>query len=454
MPSMLRYRHLLTLAALSLLVTLSAMRSRSVLAEEGSKGSGKLLEDAELRKSPSDEAPVLGPLDAGREVEVLMVVGPWVRVRAEGVEEDGWLPRKVVQFEARVQDPDMMIVEAGEVSSAKGPSKGPPAGGGQEGTVEATDEEVCEGERCEEEIRRRQAEKAAAEESGEEAPSRSAPVQRVRVAVYTLKAQEGIEPRVADLVTDSLVAEVRKLQRVSTIGMSEIQDMLSHAERKRMLGCEADACLIEIGGALGVDLLVTGSLGVLGESHLINLRLIDVVEMKVHGRVNRRLKGGDGEEFLEAVGPAVEAMFPGYPLRPGFKRGVAPEMARKLNPPPLSPVFFWATTGVAAVVAAVGVGFGLASQSAQDDWTALGKRATEPGETMSADEFARIEDRLDSRTKWANTCFITAGALILVMGAEALFTDWYGDRELQARPVTAHLSPSGDGLTGGLALCW
>ncbi len=276
------------------------------------------------------------------------------------------------------------------------------------------------------------------------------PNRPLRVAVYTLKSKgEAIPQRTADLVTDSLVAEVRKLQRVSTVGMSEIKDMLSHAEAQRMLGCEADECLAEIGGALGVDLIVTGSLGQLGGSHLFNLRLIDVRRMEVSGRVNRRLKGGDGEEFLEAVGDAVEELFPGRKLREGFVRGARPEMARRLSPPPLDPVWFWATAGTAAVLAAGGLGFGLATHAAQNDWDELAERSREPDSEVSADELARVQDRLEARARWANG--LLAGAALVAVGAgvEALYTDWWGYRRAaqSARPV-AWRSERGEVLLG------
>ena len=56
-----------------------------------------------------------------------------------------------------------------------------------------------------------------------------------RIAVYQLEGR-GVSERVAAIVTDSLVVELRKLERLSGIGMDEIADMLTHEENKRLLG--------------------------------------------------------------------------------------------------------------------------------------------------------------------------------------------------------------------------
>lgn len=390
-------------------------------------GSATALRATSLRGRPKGGAPPLARVKKSHTVEVLEEVGPWLRVRlADG--RQGWLARKHMQV---VRSPTRDLAPAAPESSPESPAAAPAT----------TSEPECAGARC--------AEASAA------SSARTARGRPLRVAVYTLEAkgQEGIPQRTADLVTDSLVAEVRKLQRISTIGMSEIQDMLSHAEAQRMLGCEADACLIEIGGALGVDLILTGSLGQLGESNLLNLRLIDVSSMEVAGRVNRRLKGGDGEEFLEAVGPAVQELFPEHALRPGFRRGAAPEMARRLNPPPLSPVWFWVTSGAAVTLAAGGIGFGLATRASQDDWDELAQRSRDPNSGVSSDELARVQDRLESRAAWANGLLLLAGVVAAGAGVEALYTDWqgYGEATNAARPVAwrSHEGAVLVGLAGG-----
>ena len=61
------------------------------------------------------------------------------------------------------------------------------------------------------------------------------------------------------LFLDSLLAELRKLERVSVIGMDEVRAMLDIEAQKQALGCDDDeGCLAEIAGALGAPADIIG----------------------------------------------------------------------------------------------------------------------------------------------------------------------------------------------------
>ncbi|MBC7794077.1 MAG: hypothetical protein H7Z43_10245, partial [Clostridia bacterium] len=75
------------------------------------------------------------------------------------------------------------------------------------------------------------------------AGSMTAPVKATRIAVYDFELA-GVDPNIGAVVTDSVLAEMRKMQHVSAIGMDEIRDMLSHEVNKQFMGCEEnEACL-------------------------------------------------------------------------------------------------------------------------------------------------------------------------------------------------------------------
>lgn len=248
-----------------------------------------------------------------------------------------------------------------------------------------------------------------------------------RVAVYELERQ-GIEPNIGTVVTDSLLAEVRKLEGISAIGMDEIKDMLSHEANKQILGCEADdSCLAEIAGALGVDDLVTGKLSKVGDNHVMLVRRINQREAKVVAVFNKRLKAGSGQEFLLSIGPAVEELFPDRQVRAGLSRGVPDEVALRLDPPPLPTYAFWSVAGGAAAAAAVGGVFGVLSEISQ---SAFGALLPAEGETQAdpvpGAELMRHYNDARMRADVANVAFGTAGALAIAAGVMFLFTDWEG----------------------------
>ncbi len=270
-------------------------------------------------------------------------------------------------------------------------------------------------------------EELSATSPGESPPaSASGLAQAVRIAVYDFELQ-GIEPNIGHVVTDSALAEVRKLQGVSAIGMDEIRDMLSHEANKQILGCESnESCLAEIAGALGVDELISGQLSKVDDGTVFVMRRIDQRRAKVIGVVNKRLTSGSGEEFLAAIGPAVEELFPKRSLREGLERGVPKEMALRLNPPPLPSWTTIAVGGTAAAVAIAGGVFGLLANEAQHDYTSFAKSGVGAVVPISGADLMGKRERLVSRVHTANALFISAGAMALSAGIMALFTDWYG----------------------------
>jgi hypothetical protein len=246
----------------------------------------------------------------------------------------------------------------------------------------------------------------------------------MRVAVYDLQL-EGIDKSIGTAVTNSLLAEVRKLQGISAIGMSEIRDMLALEAMKDAVGCNDVTCLAEIGGALGVDELVTGTLSKVGDGNVAVIRRVDQTHAKVAGAYNQRLKPGQGEEFLLAIGPAVQELYPSHALRPGAKRGVAEELVMRLHPPPLPRWLFWTTSGTAAGLGALGGGAMLIAQNKVKAHNAYAARGVPPNDPIDG---AVLADKRAEANTWRNAALgllIGAGVVALASGTEALFTDWY-----------------------------
>jgi hypothetical protein len=117
--------------------------------------------------------------------------------------------------------------------------------------------------------------------------------------------------------------------------------MLELEADKASLGCEGDSsCLAEIADALGADVLIVGRMSKVGTEHVFAVRRIDQARAAVDGAFTDRLQPSGGEEFLAAIGPAVEQLLPDVPMRPGMKRGVSEKVLLRLRPPPLQPWTF------------------------------------------------------------------------------------------------------------------
>jgi hypothetical protein len=188
---------------------------------------------------------------------------------------------------------------------------------------------------------------------GETQPAEEPASRRVlRVAVYDLEA-ETIPQRVAAVFTESMLFELRKLERTNVVSFEEIRRMLDLEAEKAAMGCdEENSCLAEIADALGADALLAGSLARVGDNHVITLKRIDQSEATAAQSFNKVLPAGSGEELLAEVGPAIEQLFPEVPLRPGQTRGVSKDVARRIVPPPIPAWAFWTGIGTSSVLLA------------------------------------------------------------------------------------------------------
>ena len=80
--------------------------------------------------------------------------------------------------------------------------------------------------------------------------------------------------------------------------------MMSLEEQKAALGCEADSCLAELGGALGVPLMLSSSLGTFAGNYILNLKLISVEDAKVLARSSRVVK--DETKLLDELTASLD----------------------------------------------------------------------------------------------------------------------------------------------------
>ena len=244
--------------------------------------------------------------------------------------------------------------------------------------------------------------------------------QALRIAVTELEAS-GVERRHARVLEASVLAELRKLDHTSVIGTREIKQMLAHEAQKQLLGCSADACLTEIADALGVDVLVVGAVTNVGDETVFSLKRLDQRRAQVTAHVERRIEVGNGEELLVAVGGAVAELFADIPLKRGAQRGVAKEMALRLNPPPLpTPVFYSGLGLTTASLTAAGVLGGLNVASRAD----AQRYKVQPGYQQAV--FDEKNDTIDSLAYGFYACAGSAVAFGVATTVSAFFTDFWG----------------------------
>ncbi len=146
------------------------------------------------------------------------------------------------------------------------------------------------------------------------------------IAVVRLTPRGGISEEMASLLTEALVAELRRQPGTTVMSDSDMAAALGLERQKQLLGCTDDSsCLTEIGGALGVDRLVHGSIGRVGESLVVNLTSIDPARSRAMASVSERLKGASDEIFLDAL-PGIAHQL--------IVEALVPQEAPKVEPAP------------------------------------------------------------------------------------------------------------------------
>lgn len=127
---------------------------------------------------------------------------------------------------------------------------------------------------------------------------------KVKLAVLDVEDVSGTVPAQARLMTQIAVSEVSQEPGLDVISSNEVRSLLGLERQRQLLGCKEDsACLAEIGGALGVDYIITGQLGRLGNRYRLDVRLLDARKAKLVASVGQFLPGND-----DALGDAGQLM--------------------------------------------------------------------------------------------------------------------------------------------------
>jgi len=125
-----------------------------------------------------------------------------------------------------------------------------------------------------------------------------------KIAVLDVVARD-ITKNQAELVSELLQREIRA-HGCSVIARSDIEAMLGLEKLKDTLSCDSTACLAEIGGALGVDEIVNGAVGKVGDIVVFTFKRIDPAHSVVVKQAVRQVDTAEDENFLAEV-PFVAA---------------------------------------------------------------------------------------------------------------------------------------------------
>ncbi len=99
--------------------------------------------------------------------------------------------------------------------------------------------------------------------------------EKVIIAVNTL-GSKGIENEEADIISERLRVEMVKTGRFNVMERAQMVEILQEQNFQQSDLCSEQSCVVEMGQLLGVERIVTGTVGKLGKMHTFSIKMINV----------------------------------------------------------------------------------------------------------------------------------------------------------------------------------
>lgn len=109
------------------------------------------------------------------------------------------------------------------------------------------------------------------------------------IAILDLEGR-GISELEAQTLTDRMRSELVNTGAVTIVERSQMQEILEE-QGFQQSGCTSDECAVEVGKLLGVENMITGSIGKIGSSYTLDVRMFKVETGAILKTVNRTYRG-------------------------------------------------------------------------------------------------------------------------------------------------------------------
>ena len=123
-----------------------------------------------------------------------------------------------------------------------------------------------------------------------------------RLAVFRIDPL-GVDPQIVTKLDGLLRIELSRLADAAMPSPARVQALVRR--HRGLSACTGEvACLVQAGRLLKVDRVISGNVGGLGDSYVVNLKVVDVATAKEIRRVQETISGEPGQ-LIEAIRVAV-----------------------------------------------------------------------------------------------------------------------------------------------------
>jgi hypothetical protein len=99
---------------------------------------------------------------------------------------------------------------------------------------------------------------------------------KIRAACMDLVAKAGIETNMASLLSDALRSEIHDSGAFELMNREDMDAILKELRYQASGACDTTTCVVEMGQALGVEKMISGSVGKFGATFAVNLKMVDI----------------------------------------------------------------------------------------------------------------------------------------------------------------------------------
>ncbi len=129
--------------------------------------------------------------------------------------------------------------------------------------------------------------------------------ERVKVLVLDVKSKDLTASEVETL-TSLVTAHLARYPQLDVMSSVDIKRLVDLEAQKQSVGCDQGACLAELAGAMGAQLVFFGQAGKLGSTIVLTLDVFDAQKNEAVGR--QPIEARDLSQLPALVGPAIDAM--------------------------------------------------------------------------------------------------------------------------------------------------
>ena len=124
------------------------------------------------------------------------------------------------------------------------------------------------------------------------------------VAVMPLQAK-GVTVTDADVITDAIATQLQQTGTQRVLERAQMDQILKEQGFQQSGACEGGECAVQMGKILSVDRILVGSVGLVGHTYTLNLRLVSVGTGEVYRSDMKSVRGTIDDVLTKLVPETV-----------------------------------------------------------------------------------------------------------------------------------------------------